>query len=90
MKKWQYWLGNLSREEVMWLTAVFLSAMLGTTVSSGILQWGLNAFNNSGVLAKLAVCLLATAAYGGAVVAVFSILLPQTRVAFKRLFINKK
>ncbi len=90
MKKWQEWLGNLSGEELTWLTAVFLSTMLGTLVSSGILQWGLNAVSSGGVMAKLAVCLLATAAYAGAVILVFSVLLPQTRVAFKRLFINKK
>ena len=88
MKKWQHWLENLSAEETMWLTDVFLSAMLGTMVSSAILRWGLSAYD--GVGAKLAICFLATAAYGGAVVAVFYVLFPETRLALKRIFRNKK
>lgn len=88
MKKWQYWLENLSAEETLWLTAVFISAMLGTMVSSAILQWGLSTYE--GVGAKLAICLLATAAYGGAVVSVFYVLFPETRLSLKRIFSAKK
>lgn len=90
MKKWQYWLENLSVEETMWLTAVFIAAMLGTMISSIVLRWGLSNFGDSGVWAQLAVCLLATAAYAGVVVGVFYALLPDTRLAFKRIFSNKK
>ncbi len=88
MKKWQAWLENLSPEESLWLTAVFISAMLGTMVSSVILRWGLSTYD--GTLAKLAICLLATAAYGGAVVSVFSVLFPETRKAIKYIFNDKK
>ena len=88
MKKWQHWLENLSAEETLWLTAVFLSAMLAAMTSSAIRRWGLSAYD--GVGAKLAICLLATAAYGGAVVAVFYVLFPETRLALKRIFRNKK
>lgn len=90
MKKWQQWLENLSAEELTWLTAVFISAMLGTMVSSAILRWGLSTFSEDGVLAQLGICLLATAAYGGVVVVVFYALFPETRLAFKRIFTNKK
>jgi len=90
MKKWQHWLENLSAEETLWLTAVFISAMLGTMVSSAILRWGLNLYSNSGVLAQLGVCFLATAAYGGVVALVFYVLFPETRLAFKRIFTGKK
>lgn len=88
MKKWQHWLENLSAEESLWLTAVFVSAMLGTMVSSAILQWGLSVYD--GVGAKLAICLLATAAYGGVVVSVFYALFPETRLAIKRIFSQEK
>ena len=87
MKKWQHWLKNLSADEVLWLTAVFISAMLGTMVSSAILRWGLSAYD--GVGEKLAICLLATASYGGAVVSVFYIMFPETRTAVKRIFTGK-
>ena len=88
MKKWRQWLENLSAEETLWLTAVFLSAMLGTMVSSAILQWGLSTYH--GVVAKLVICLLATSAYGGAVISVFYVLFPETRLALKRSFSHKK
>ena len=88
MEKWQRWLENLSAEERLWLTAVFISAMLGTMVSSAILQWGLSTYD--GVGAKLAICLLATAAYGGVVVSVFYAMFPETRLALKRIFRSKK
>ncbi|MCA9946366.1 MAG: hypothetical protein KC449_22940 [Anaerolineales bacterium] len=88
MKKWRQWLENLSAEETLWLTAVFLSAMLGTMVSSAILQWGLSTYH--GVVAKLVICLLATSAYGGAVISVFYVLFPETRLALKRIFSHKK
>ncbi|MCB9006731.1 MAG: hypothetical protein H6656_05080 [Ardenticatenaceae bacterium] len=88
MKKWRQWLENLSAEETLWLTAVFLSAMLGTMVSSAILQWGLSTYH--GVVAKLVICLLATSAYGGAVISVFYALFPETRLALKRIFSHKK
>ncbi|MBK8902198.1 MAG: hypothetical protein IPM53_13515 [Anaerolineaceae bacterium] len=90
MKKWQQWVENLSTEELMWLTAVFISAMLGTIVSTVILRWGLSTFSKDGVLAQLGVCLLATAAYGGVVAVVFYALFPETRLAFKRIFTGKK
>lgn len=90
MKKWQQWLENLSTEEVMWLTAVFLSAMLGTMTSTVILRWGLSTFGDDGILAQLGICLLATAAYGGVVALVFYVLFPETRLAFKRIFSNHK
>ena len=88
MKKWQNWLENLSAEQTLWLTAVFISAMLGTIVSSTILRWGLSAYD--GVVAKLAICILATAAYGGVVVSVFYVMFPETRMALKRIFSEKK
>jgi hypothetical protein len=88
MKKLQHWLENLSPEETVWLTAVFISAMLGTMVSSIILRWGLSVYDEVG--AKLVICLLATAAYGGAVVSVFCIFFPETRLAVKRVFNGKK
>ena len=88
MKKWRQWLENLSAEETLWLTAIFLSAMLGTMVSSAILQWGLSTYH--GVVAKLVICLLATSAYGGAVISVFYVLFPETRLALKRIFSHKK
>ena len=88
MKKWRQWLENLSAEETLWLTAIFLSAMLGTMVSSAILQWGLSTYH--GVAAKLVICLLATSAYGGAVISVFYALFPETRLALKRIFSHKK
>lgn len=90
MKKWQYWLENLSAEETLWLTAVFMSAMLGTVVSSIILRLGMSVYGNEGVLAQLAVCFLATAAYGGVVVSVFYVMFPETRLALKRIFSEKK
>lgn len=89
IRKWQYWLENLSGEERLWLTAVLLAAMLGTMVSSTILRWGLSYYGHSGFLAQLMVCLLATAAYGVAAGSVFYILFPEKRVALKRLFIRK-
>jgi hypothetical protein len=88
MKKWQHWLENLSADETLWLTAIFISAMLGTIVSSTILRWGLSAYD--GVVAKLAICILATAAYGGVVVSVFYVMFPETRMALKRIFSEKK
>jgi hypothetical protein len=88
MKKWQNWLENLSAEQTLWLTAVFISAMLGTIVSSTILRWGLSAYD--GVVAKLAICILATAAYGGVVVSVFYVMFPEMRMALKRIFSEKK
>ncbi|MCA9918059.1 MAG: hypothetical protein KC445_08910 [Anaerolineales bacterium] len=90
MEEWRCWFKNLSTKEMVWLTAVFLSAMLGTFVSSLVLHLGFDAFGYAGVLAKLGVCILATASYGGAVVAVFSILLPETKLAFKQLLTSKK
>lgn len=90
MKKWQHWLENLSAEETLWLTAVFISAMLGTMVSSIILRWGLNKYSDSGVLVQLGVCFLATAAYGGVVALVFYVLFPETRMTFKRIFTGRK
>ena len=90
MKKWQDWLENLSTEDSLWLTAVFISSMLGTITSSAILHWGLSLYSNDGVLAQLAVCFLATAAYGGIVVSVFYVMFPETRMALKRIFSNKK
>ena len=88
MKKWQLWVESLSHEDQMWLTAVFVAAMLGTMVSSAILQWGLSTYH--GVVAKLVICLLATSAYGGAVISVFYALFPETRLALKRIFSHKK
>jgi len=90
MKKWQHWLENLSVEDTLWLTAIFVSAMLGTMVSSSILRWGLGYYGDSGVVAQLGVCFLATAAYGGVVAIVFYVLFPETRPAFKRIFTNDK
>jgi hypothetical protein len=62
--------------------------MLGTIVSSTILRWGLSAYD--GAVAKLAICILATAAYGGVVVSVFYVMFPETRMALKRIFSEKK
>ncbi len=90
MNKWQQWLENLSMEELTWLTAVFVSAMLGTIVSTVILRWGLSAFGEDGILAQLGICFLATAAYGGVVAIVFYVMFPETRLAFKRIFSNNK
>lgn len=90
MKKWQQWLENLSAEEALWLIAIFVAAMLGTMVSGITLRWGLSNFGNHGVLAQLAVCILATAVYGGIAVAVFYVLLPESRLVFKRIFTGKK
>lgn len=89
MKNWQHWVENLSGEERLWLTAVLVAAMLGTMVSSLILRWGLSYYGHSGFLAQLIVCVLATAAYGVAAGSVFYVLVPETRLAFKRLFIRK-
>ncbi|MCA9953564.1 MAG: hypothetical protein H6657_29165 [Ardenticatenaceae bacterium] len=89
MKKWQLWVESLSHEDQMWLTAVFVAAMLGTMVSSMILSWGMHYYGHSTVLAKLMVCLLATAAYALAAGSVFYILFPEKRTVFKRLFIRK-
>ncbi len=89
MKKWQQWLENLSDEDRLWLTAVFVAAMLGTMASSMFLSWGLHYYAHAGVLARLFVCLLATAVYALAAGSVFYILFPEKRVAFKRLFIRK-
>jgi uncharacterized membrane protein len=90
MKKWQHWLENLSAEQISWLTAVFVSAMLGTILSALILQWGMSEYGDKGFLAQLIVCTVSTLAYGAAVVAVFYTLIPDTRPNFKRIFSSKK
>jgi uncharacterized BrkB/YihY/UPF0761 family membrane protein len=90
MKTFEDWLENISAEQKLWLTAVFISVMAGTILSSIILQWGMSHYGNDGILAQLAVCLLSTLAYGGIVVAVFYTLIPETRPVLKRIFAGKE
>ena len=85
MKKFEELLENMPAEQKMWLTAVFASVMLGTVLSSIILQWGMSNYGSEGVLAQLAVCLLSTLAYGGVVVLVFYTLIPEARLAVNRI-----
>lgn len=89
MKKWQDWLENISGEARLRLTAVFLSAMLGTMTSSLILRWGLSYYRHSGFWVELIVAIAATAAYAGVAALIFWVLFPEKRLDFKRLFTRK-
>ncbi|MFO7538258.1 MAG: hypothetical protein R6X32_09390 [Chloroflexota bacterium] len=90
MKKFEEWLENMPAEQKLWLTAVFASVMLGTMLSSLILQWGMSQYGSDGILAQLAVCLLSTLAYGGVVVLVFYTLIPEARLAVNRILSGKE
>ena len=89
IEKCRTWLENLSAEDRLWLSAVFLAGMLGTMTSSFILRWGLAYYGQAGFLAQLLVCILATAVYAVTAGSVFYVLFPESREAFKRIFIRK-
>ena len=88
MKKFNEWIDNLSVEDVMWLSAIFLSAMLGTLLSGLVLKFGLEQFGDAGAIARFLVSMAATAVYAGVVASIFYIMFPESRAAFKRIFIK--
>lgn len=89
MKQFNEWVNNLSVEDMTWMVAIFLSAMLGTLTSGLVLKYGLETFGNAGVMARFMVSLAATAVYAGVVASIFLIMFPESRVAFKKIFVNK-
>jgi len=91
MKRFNEWYQNLSVEQVTWLVAILVTAMVGTLASAVVLNWGMSAFENDGVWAQLAVSAAATAVYAVSVVVIFAIFFPtEMRLALKRLPLNKK
>lgn len=90
MKKFNRWYESLSTEDVRWYMTIFTTALLGTLVSSLVLKWGMYSFGELGATARLAVSLAATTAYAAVIVVVFYILLPDARLAFKRIWVGKK
>ena len=86
MKRFQEWMQSLSTKDVIWLSAIFLASLLGTAVSGLILKWGLSQFGELGSIAKLAVSLGATAAYGGVVFVIFYAFFPETKLALKQIW----
>lgn len=86
LKKVQTWYESLTTNDVLWLSAIFLASLLGTAVSGLILKWGMTEYGDLGGLAKLAVSLAATLAYGGVVLAVFYAFFPETKLALKRIW----
>lgn len=89
MNKFNAWKKSLTTQDIQWLVAIFLASLLGTAVSGLILKWGLMEFGDLGGAVKLTVCLAATAAYGGVVLAVFYAFFPETKAALKRMW-NKE
>ncbi len=86
MKRFQEWTQSLSTQDVMWMSAIFLASLMGTAVSGFILKWGLTEFGEMGGMARLAVTLGATVAYGCVVFAIFYAFFPETKLAFKRIW----
>lgn len=86
MKRFQEWVQALSTQDIMWMSAIFLSSLLGTAVSGFILKWGLAEFGGLGGTARLAVSLGATFAYASVVLAVFYAFFPETKLALKRIW----
>ncbi len=85
MKKFNEWYQNLSLAEMSWLVTIFVTALLGTLVSGVVLKWGMASFGEVSLLARLTVSLAATAAYAAVVVILFYVLIPDMRVAVKRI-----
>ena len=85
-QKIEAWWGNVSVQDMLWWVAIFLATMLGTAVSAAILKWGMLAYGELGVPARLAVSLAATAAYALVVVAVFYTFFPETKTALQRIW----
>jgi hypothetical protein len=71
------------------VAAIFLASMLGTAVSGAILKWGMLQYGELGVEARMAVSLVATAAYGLVVIGVFYAFFPETKLALQRIFWRK-
>ncbi len=90
MKKFNEWYENLSIEDVTWLMAIFLSAMLGTLTSGLVLKFGLDQFGDAGAMARFLVSLAATAVYAGVVGSIFYIMFPESRMALKEIFVKNK
>lgn len=86
MKRFQEWMQTLSTQDVTWMSAIFLASLMGTAVSGLILKWGLTEFGDMGGIAKLAVSLGATAAYGCVVLVIFYAFFPETKLALKRIW----
>ena len=86
MKRFQEWTETLSTKDVIWMSAIFLASLMGTAVSGLILKWGLTEFGAMGGVAKLAVSLGATVAYGCIVIAIFYVFFPETKLALKRMW----
>jgi cellobiose-specific phosphotransferase system component IIC len=85
MKKFNEWLNNLDSNEILWLAAIFLAAMLGTLLSGLVLKAGMESFGGEDVLVNLLISLVATIVYAAVVLAVFSVLFPETIPALKRI-----
>ena len=88
-RKIQAWAELFLKQDKTMATAIFLAAMLGTAVSGAILKWGMLQYGELGVEARMAVSLVATAAYGLVVIGVFYAFFPETKLALQRIWRNK-
>lgn len=85
MKLFNEWLRNLDEQEINWLVAIFLSAFLGSGLSGLVLKIGMMNIGEQDVGLHLLVSLGATAVYAATVILVFSLFIPETVPALKKL-----
>jgi hypothetical protein len=85
MKKFNEWVNRLGGNEINWLTAIFLSAFLGTFMSGLVLKTGMENLGDQSVWLNLLISLVATAVYAAIVIIVFSLIFPETIPALKQI-----
>lgn len=82
-------LKEMTLDEVISLTTILMASMLGTLGSGTFLKWALaNGVNTPAE--RLALSLVATLLYAVIIFITFYLLMPKSRLAFKKIWVRRK
>ena len=76
--------------DIHMLVTIFMSTSLGTVGSGYFLKWTLTLFNRPDLLERLFVSLGSTLIYAAIAVGIFLLLIPESKLAFKKLIARRK
>jgi phosphotransferase system glucose/maltose/N-acetylglucosamine-specific IIC component len=79
----------MTLEEVISLTTILMASMLGTMGSGAFLKWAL-AQNIGTTGERLALSLVATMVYAVIIFITFYLLMPKSRLAFRKIWLRRK